>query len=142
MASKILKIIVLSTLIDAALIGVGVKALNSYYNNSSIKSEKPMIQVTRRDTGILSYREYIKFTDGSEEVSDYPGIFSVSDKITYYNSGKDSLVDKIKEEGWQYLSNTRFTKILEREKDYATNAEKFDKADRVLAEEKVSANHE
>ncbi|MBM3200574.1 hypothetical protein FJZ53_06565 [Candidatus Woesearchaeota archaeon] len=120
--------------IYAAAFGI-IGGCNRYWNNKEIK--KPGVHAVTNATGLLGHREYIRFDDGSEEVKVYHGLGHRSAKsYTYYNTDGNDTVDRIRIQG-SALSHNRLIDMLVRETDYQDNKEEFDKADKMLLEERA-----
>ncbi len=112
---------------------------NRYWNNKEIK--KPGVHAISRGTGLSGHKEYVRFSDGSEEVKVYHSLGHRSMRsYTYYNTNGDDSVDRIRVQG-SVLSSNKLVDMLVRDTDYQENEEEFDKADKTLLEERARAGY-
>ncbi|MBL7147926.1 MAG: hypothetical protein ISS82_03820 [Nanoarchaeota archaeon] len=126
-----LKIYVIGLLI---ILG-GTRGCNMLWNNRDVKT--PNRHTISNATWLIGHNEFTKYKDGSVDLKVYPGILShriISSKL-YQDLNGDGLVDRIRNNGpaWQF---NRLRYILDREVDYDTHKENFDKADELLAKGK------
>ncbi len=126
-----LKIIGAGALIIAALLSA-TRDCNKVWNNRTL--HKPAYISVNYATGLTGHVEYTKYTDGSQDVKEYPGLgHRLMDSELHQDLNGDGLVDRIRQNGAEWKMNS-LSELLVREHDYQTNKEKFDEADRQLQE--------
>ena len=132
--------------IPAAVVGIfgtfilGVAGYNQIMNNRIINS--PAYQTGSYATGIIGHVEYTKYSNGSQDVKEYPNFgYRMFSSEIHQDLNGDGLVDRIREEGPEFKMH-RLSTILVRENDYLANKERFDQADKQLQEliKKYSVN--
>ena len=113
------------------LLFVLIRGCNMAWNNRRVND--PGFERVSYATGIYGRVEYIKCTDGSQEVKIYPGILShqYGDSFLYVDSDGDGKVDKIRRDGSAIKMNSLRAFLL-REFHYESHREEFDKADAKL----------
>ncbi len=111
---------------------LGAKGCNNFLNNRTI--DKPAYHTESQATGIAGHIEYTRYADNSQDVKIYP-----SWNHRYWSSeldqdlNGDGIVDRIRLDGPEFKMH-RLTDLLVRAQDYSTSKEKFDEADKRLAE--------
>ncbi len=129
--STILKISRALAIPAAVLTGLfgGARLLNYHFNDTQIRNSA--YKAFSYSTGIGGHIEYVKFSDGSQEVKIYPNMrYDISSELHQDLNG-DGLVDRIRMSG-SIFTNDRLKDILVREYDYASNKDKFEEADKRL----------
>jgi len=124
-----LKMIGIYAVMFAALLG-GVRGCNMAWNNRSL--DKPAYQTESYATGLTGHVEFTRYSDGSMDVKEYPGLgHRIFDSELHQDLNGDGFVDRIRRNGAELKMN-RLSEILVRENDYQANKERFDKADTQL----------
>jgi len=124
---------VLATAVVVAAITFGIpRACNTAFNNRTIV--KPGYYAVTRATGFNGHKEYIRYTDGSQEIKVYPslGHRTFGSKV-YQDLDGDNLVDRIRNHGPEWKMH-RMGELLIRGNDYQDHKSDFDKADQQLQE--------
>ena len=115
--------------IVAALLG-GVRGCNMAWNNRS--TVKPAYQTESRATGLYGHVEFTRYSDGSQDVKEYPGFaHRLFDSELHQDLNGDGLVDRIRQNGAELKMN-HLSELLVREHDYDSHKERFDEADAQL----------
>ena len=122
-------------LVEAGIIAGGLlvtRIYNNILNNKTINT--PAYSLVSYATDLSGHVEYVKFSEGSQEVKEYPslGHGMIGSKL-YEDFNGDGLVDRIRENGAAW-KEYRITRLLVRNYDYNENSEIFDKADKELQE--------
>jgi hypothetical protein len=108
----------------------GIRGCNMAFNNRSI--DKPAFRSESRALGIYGHIEYTLYSDGSQDVKEYPGFaHRFFDSELHQDLNGDGLVDRIRQNGSELKMN-RLAELLVREHDYPTHKKRFDKADKQL----------
>jgi len=106
------------------------RGCNMSHNNKVINTSA--YSMKSYATGINGHIEYIVYTNGSQDIKEYPGIsHRFWDSKLYQDLDGDNLVDRIRQNGAEIKMN-KLSELLVREYDYKNNKEKFDKADNLL----------
>ena len=113
----------------AVLLG-GVRGCNMAWNNRSLN--KPAYQTESSATGLTGHVEFTRYSDGSMDVKEYPGLgHRMFDSELHQDINGDGLVDRIRKNGAEWKMN-KLSEILVRENDYQANKERFNEADTQL----------
>lgn len=121
----------LYTLAIATLLGAG-RGCNLMCNDRTV--DNPAFKMNSYAIGLNGHLEYIVYSDGSQDVKEYPGSgHRWHDSELHQDLDGDGFVDRIRKNGSEFKMN-RLSELLVRKHDYFSNKERFDEADLQLQE--------
>ncbi len=111
---------------------LGVRGCNMAFNDRVI--DTPSYHIISYATGLNGHIEYTKYSDGSRDIKEYPGLgHRLFDSQLFQDLDGDKKIDRIRQNGSEWKMNS-LSELLVRKHDYETNKERFDKADNLLNE--------
>ena len=112
------------------LILSAVTGLNMYFNNQNISTDAYTLHSYA--TVLSGHIEYVKYSDGSQEVKVYSWFgHRLYDSALYQDLNGDNKIDRIRRNAPE-LKHNKICLLLVREYDYEENKKIFDKADNQL----------
>ncbi len=103
-------------------------------NNYEVSNDR--IEAVSRAEGATGRIEYVKVSDGSEELIVEESGFMGSESYFGQNLDRDNNIDRIRVSKVWGAGGLRLQDILVREEDFDTHRELFQRMDRALAEER------
>ena len=97
------------------------------WNNRNL--DKPGYQTESYATGLTGHIEFTRYSDGSMDVKEYPGLgHRMFDSELHQDINGDGLIDRIRKNGAEWKMN-HLSELLVRKHDYDSHKEKFNEAD-------------